>query len=345
MDPAAGELLDRLRADFPCREGQLKTLLGLLGQANHCCFHSLFIYGHPATGKTTVTLAILQALQIPHVFLNCVECFTPRLLFEHILASMSSLGEHGSTTENLPRCDNLSEFSRMLHQKLQQLQLHESNVYIVLDKAEYLKNLDFKILAVFTRLQELTNCRVAAVLISELVWATFYSGTGCIEPLMLHFPQYNKAELQVILTKDFPNSYSSKFYANFVSILLSVFLPVSRDLRELQHLAALNFSKYCEPIEKGQIREDESNKLWRNIEPHLKKAMKTIYLQEVSSLQWEKWQKEGCTMPIKDFSAPVCLELPFYSKFLLIAAYLAAYNPARTDSRFFLKVFTFTPII
>ena len=32
------------------------------------------------------------------------------------------------------------------------------------------------------------------------------------------------------------------------------------------------------------------------------------------------------------------VELPYYSKFLLIAAYLASFNPARTDKRFFLKV-------
>eukprot|EP00088_Acartia_fossae_P003505 TRINITY_DN11476_c0_g1_i1.p2 TRINITY_DN11476_c0_g1~~TRINITY_DN11476_c0_g1_i1.p2 ORF type:complete len:136 (+),score=2.14 TRINITY_DN11476_c0_g1_i1:757-1164(+) len=31
------------------------------------------------------------------------------------------------------------------------------------------------------------------------------------------------------------------------------------------------------------------------------------------------------------------MEVPFYSKFLLIAAYLASYNPQRTDKRFFMK--------
>ena len=31
------------------------------------------------------------------------------------------------------------------------------------------------------------------------------------------------------------------------------------------------------------------------------------------------------------------VELPFYSKYLLIAAYLSSYNPARTDRRFFSK--------
>lgn len=34
------------------------------------------------------------------------------------------------------------------------------------------------------------------------------------------------------------------------------------------------------------------------------------------------------------------IELPFYSKFLLIASYFASYNPAKTDKRFFSKVVT-----
>jgi origin recognition complex subunit 5 len=31
------------------------------------------------------------------------------------------------------------------------------------------------------------------------------------------------------------------------------------------------------------------------------------------------------------------VELPFYSKYLLIAAYLASYNPAKSDRKFFAK--------
>ena len=36
----------------------------------------------------------------------------------------------------------------------------------------------------------------------------------------------------------------------------------------------------------------ESKKLWKNIEPHLKKALHTLYLREVSSSQWERYQQE-----------------------------------------------------
>ena len=39
-------------------------------------------------------------------------------------------------------------------------------------------------------------------------------------------------------------------------------------------------------------------------------------------------------------SEAASLELPHHSKFLLMAAYLASYNPARTDTRFFAKVYS-----
>lgn len=51
--------------------------------------------------------------------------------------------------------------------------------------------------------------------------------------------------------------------------------------------ALLHFPKYCEPITSGEAQLTDSRKLWRNIEPHLKKALHTVYLREVSSNQWE----------------------------------------------------------
>lgn len=48
--------------------------------------------------------------------------------------------------------------------------------------------------------------------------------------------------------------------------------------------------------------------------------------------------------PRKDLDKPKTsmqkemIELPFYSKFLVIAAYIASYNPVKSDIRFFVKV-------
>nr|XP_033814361.1 origin recognition complex subunit 5 isoform X2 [Geotrypetes seraphini] len=322
-----------------CRESQISTLLSVFGEREHFSFPSIFIYGHTATGKTYVIKTLLKIFKLPHVIVNCIECFTSRLLFEGILSQLNS---HCSTLEKefyfREHCDSFNDFVRLYKQVTLDQDLKNQTVYIVVDKAEHLREMDVNLLAGFQRLQELTDCNVTVLFLSEIVWEKFRPSTGSFEPLTLNFPNYNKGELQRILSCDHPPKYSDDFYSSYINILLGVFYIVCRDLKELRHLAALNFPKYCEPVVKGEAKESDTHRLWKNIEPHLKKAMQTVYLREISSLQWERMQQgDKETGQLKGLSAQAHVELPYYSKFLLIAAYLASYNPARTDKRFFLK--------
>uniref|UniRef100_A0A8C9RP97 Origin recognition complex subunit 5 n=1 Tax=Scleropages formosus TaxID=113540 RepID=A0A8C9RP97_SCLFO len=327
------EHLPRLTHLLPCREAQIKTLLLLLGEPEHYSYPSIFIYGHRASGKSHVTLTLLKELKMPHVVVNCVECVSLGLLFEHVLLSL-----FGSSHTSLPRGPSLSDFVRLYRQLCSEDPAKQTR-YIVLDHAELLRDMSANLLPGFLRLQELVEDNVTVIFLSEIVWDKFRPNTGCFEPLLLHFPDYSKGRLQQILAQDSCPSYSPELYSSYISILLGVFYSVCRDLRELRHLAALNFPKFCEPLEKGEGNESDAHKLWRNIEPHLKKAMQTVYLREVSSVQWEEQQQkeEKEVGELRGLSAYTHVELPYYSKFLLIAAYLASYNPARTDRRFFLK--------
>uniref|UniRef100_A0A8C4HNG3 Origin recognition complex subunit 5 n=1 Tax=Dicentrarchus labrax TaxID=13489 RepID=A0A8C4HNG3_DICLA len=303
-------------------------------------YPSIFIYGHRASGKSHVMHVLLKELELPHATVSCVECVSVALLFEQVLLSFFGC----DAASLLPRSPSLSDFVRIYRQQCSQSPAKQTR-YIVMEKAELLRDTDANLLPALLRLQELDN--VTIILLSEIVWDKFRPNTGCFEPLLLHFPDYSKGELQQILSQDRHPSYTAEFYSSYINILLGVFYSVCRDLRELRHLAALNFSKFCEPLAEGKVKETDTHKLWRNIEPHLKKAMQTVYLREVSSLQWEQMQQmeEKESGALRGLSAHTHVELPYYSKFLLIAAYLASYNPARTDKRFFLKVdrFNFTP--
>ncbi|XP_063074016.1 origin recognition complex subunit 5 [Engraulis encrasicolus] len=330
----AQEKLAALSKRVLCRETQASTLLALLGEPEHYSYPSIFVYGHRASGKSHVTESMLQELELPHVVVSCVECVSSGLLLEQTL--LSFFGPEAPAL--LPRAPSLSDFVRVYKQlraESPSLQTH----YIVLDRAEVLRDMEVNLLPGLLRLQELVDDNVSVILLSEIDWSKFRLNTGCLEPLLVHFPDYSKAELQLILEQDFHPLYSPELYSLFISILLGVFYSVCRDLRELRHLAALNFSKFCEPLGKGEAKESDTHKLWRNIEPHLKKAMQTVYLREVSSVQWEQQQlmEEKEAGALKGLSAYAHVELPYYSKFLLIAAYLASYNPARTDRRFFVK--------
>ncbi|XP_001371432.1 origin recognition complex subunit 5 [Monodelphis domestica] len=321
-----------------CRESQVSSLMALFGERHHFSFPSIFIYGHKASGKTYVMKTLLKTSELPHVIVNCVECFTSRILLEQILNQLNCLHYSEDEYTSHIACDSFNDFVRLFKKVTQERGVDDQTVYIVLDKAEYLREMEANLLPAFLRLQELTNRNVTVIFLSQIVWEKFRPNTGCFEPFVMYFPDYSIGHLQKILSHDHPPEYSADFYAAYINILLGVFYTVCRDLKELRHLAALNFSKYCEPVVKGEANERDTRKLWRNIEPHLKKAMQTVYLREISSSQWEKLQQDDTEMgQLKGLSAHAHIELPYYSKFILIAAYLASYNPTRTDKRFFLK--------
>ncbi|XP_071960381.1 origin recognition complex subunit 5-like [Antedon mediterranea] len=329
-----------LMDEIPSRKKQIQILVDLFGQKNHYTCPALYIFGHSATGKSLIINSILTKLELPHAIVNCVECHTQRLLYEQILNKVAGYQADPSNNYGCyARCDNANDFMRLLKSAIAERGAQEETVYIVLDKAERLRDMQANLLPGLLRLSELSHCNVCVILISQLVWAKFRTGTGFAEPIILHFPDYSKAELLDIISHDCPPGYSADFYSSYANLLMSVFYIACRDLNEIRHLAFLNFPKYIEPINKGLLTQDNAHKLWRNIEPHLKKAMHTVYLREVSSSQWERYQQEDCEQPgvLTCLSSRSKVELPFYSKYLLIAAYMASYNPAKTDRRFFSK--------
>uniref|UniRef100_A0A8C8CGU5 Origin recognition complex subunit 5 n=1 Tax=Oncorhynchus tshawytscha TaxID=74940 RepID=A0A8C8CGU5_ONCTS len=320
------EKLQRVMERLPCRDVQASMLLALMGE--QCSYPSIFIYGHRATGKSHVIHTLLKELELPYATVSCVECVSVGLLFEQVLLSL-----FGSDSASLlSRSPSLSDFVRVYKQLCVQASAKQTR-YIVLDRAELLRDMEANLLPAFLRLQELVEDNVTVILLSEIVWDKFRPNTGCFEPLLLHFPDYSKGELQQILSEDSHPSYSPELYSAFINILLGVFYSVCRDLREL------SMFKFQPLFSLPSVKESDTHKLWRNIEPHLKKAMQTVYLREVSSVQWEQQlqMEEKEAGVVRGLSAHAHVELPYYSKFLLIAAYLASYNPARTDKRFFLK--------
>ncbi|CAI9578028.1 unnamed protein product, partial [Staurois parvus] len=119
-----------------CREPQLSTLLAIFGERPHLSFPSIFIYGHTGTGKTYVVKTVMSTLELPYAVVNCVECFTSRLLFEQIL---NQLYNHRPAPDNeyssYERCDTFNDFIRLYKKAISSQGFGNETVYIVLDKA------------------------------------------------------------------------------------------------------------------------------------------------------------------------------------------------------------------
>ena len=177
--------------------------------------------------------------------MNCVESFTARLIYEHILYQLQEL-EEGSDLNAPSKCDNMTDFIRQLKDLLSLREFTNETFYIVLDKAERLRDIEANVLPAFLRLQELTECNICVILLSQIVWEKFQVGTGFYEPIVIHFPDYSKVELLQIMAKDCPPSYPVEFYKAYCQLLTSVFYSVCRDLNELRHLVSGNYFWFVE---------------------------------------------------------------------------------------------------
>lgn len=316
-------LLCKLHTKCICREEQVNMIYNLLKNNVESFPNSLFVYGNIGVGKTHTVKTIFKELHITHAYVNCVEAYTPQLLYEKILSDFNCT--------DFTSCATMMDFIRVLKSHFDiEAGKNIEMPYILFDKAERLRRVDEHVFSAFLRIPELTGLNIGVIFITEIVLEKFFRTTGFYTPLTVHFSDYSKSDVISILELDCPDDYSKDFYSQYCKLVVDVFFQVCRDVKELQHLTLVNFSKYCEPVLRGELKENESTKLYQRMVPFLRKALQTVYLREVSDSQWENMGMSAKIDKVK-------VDLPYYAKYLLLAAYFASYNPANTDRRFFTK--------
>nr|CAI5858351.1 unnamed protein product [Callosobruchus analis] len=313
---ATDPVVSWLKQSLPCRDSQIEQLYNLLSGKDEFAVPNVYVCGAASTGKSAVVTSMLHKLGIKHATVNLIECYTSKILFENILNKFSEHTFDSTNPVPYAKCDNVMDFISHL-KGIEGL----DKAVLVLDKAEEIK--------------ELTDLNITVILISDIVFEKYYNKSTHIEPLKVYFPQYNKDELLEILTLDFDYvkqltatettiDFDVDFYKNYLSLFLSVFYRACRDLCELRYMSRVNFSKYLQPVIKKQCSVSDSMVLWRNIAPILKNSLEVLYLRvDVTNDQMN--------------SAAHSLELPYYAKYLLVAAYLASYNSVKDDKKLFVR--------
>ncbi|TPX63912.1 hypothetical protein SpCBS45565_g06279 [Spizellomyces sp. 'palustris'] len=299
---------------FPGRKAQIDALLPILTHPTLPAPPTIFLSGLPGTGKTTLLKCLLKDVS-NMAWVNCVERFTERLVFEGVLRDWG-VGR---------RCDGIAEFVGVV----KEMEAEEKRI-LVFDKAERLRDMSSTLLPALMRLPDLARFPLTIILVTHLTWTDFRSRIGSLDPsYTVHFPSYTKSETLAILAKDCPPTEDVEFFVSFVEILYEVFSKPCRDVRELRYLVALWFPKYVEPVLNGKVTRQQTSKLFGFIQPHIKDALHSVYLRDLSSHEYQKASVKS--------NHVYDVDLPYYTKFLLIAAFLASYNPPRLDVRFFSK--------
>lgn len=356
--------VSEISEEYPCREEYISQLYRLFGSPAYRYPPSVYLHGPPGIGKTSILTKFLTHQNIIFAYIDCIEYYTSKLLLESIL---NKLRKHEITKannfQNFAPCNSMEDF-------IEELNLLEPDqpYILILKNHERINGIDKSILPVLVRLNQVAmkiNMSVILLGCKPLLHAA--SMRGLTDLIYIHCSHYTMNEMIEILflqqnflrerlksifvehlddlsARDerlqIIQSLQDDFFSGYFSAFLNVFYGVCRNVRELLCLCNENFAAYCQPVMDGTLNKKESRKLWNNIQGQFQKAMKSIYCRMESIHMETTTPNDAVTNTLAHNviqSDHHNLELPFYTKYLLIAGYLASHNEAKTDKRFFVK--------
>lgn len=226
--------LGELISSFPGRRTQILELNRMLGPLNSPML-PLFLYGGASTGKTSIVLHMFRHLKCPFVYSSCLTCYSPRILFESVL---NQLLLHRKNADNgyasAKRCERPSDFVVFLQEALTNVlntlngnsvksssrklgrQANGRMIYLIFDNLELVREWD-KSSTILPFLFELYDIlkkpEVGLIFISKVSPDAYYSNTGYVEPIPIHFPDYSEDSLRQIFMR---NQANPKLYSSFL---------------------------------------------------------------------------------------------------------------------------------
>lgn len=295
--------IEQLSAQYPCREAYFTQLYNLFNNPLERYPPSLYIQGPAGIGKTTLLKHFLDRHCVRYAYLDCIEYYTAKMLFEEILNIFAGHEISIETNfENYAKCDSMEDF-------IEQLNLLSNNLsyILILKNYERLTGVDKNILPVLVRLsQMIMKYNFCCILIGCKPLMHHASMLGLPDMMLIHCDQYNKEELHTILQlqktflpqclirkfiyeareinevidktrMNIISSLGSDFYSGYFNVFLSVFYTVCRNVRELLYLSNELFPTYCRPVIEETIQPTDLRKLWKHMEIPFQRAMNTIY--------------------------------------------------------------------
>ncbi|OCF40367.1 origin recognition complex subunit 5 [Kwoniella heveanensis CBS 569] len=230
-------------------------------------------------------------------------------------------------------------------------------VVIRITKAERLRSVLGNGWSVITRLSELTGVPCTVILCSTAPWDHVRPHRGdAPEPVHIYLPPPTKEEIHVALL---PGS-SHPLYPRFLDLLLSTVLPLATPpISELHHLALSLWPIYTATLpphlemallgtNSGSSSSPEPDnpppplnvniKLLTDLKSQLSlslaSAIEDLLPRHIGSTEFVKALLPG-PGKLRTLPKPPEIELPTLAKYLLVAAYAASYNPAKSDIRLF----------
>lgn len=333
-------LLGTLNEQYPCRELQIRQLFALYSPFLPSP-PAIVVHGLEATGKSSIVKSDLETSNLPHTIINSRECITGRHLLERTVAScLDAVDEFSDIkVDRKPysRCENISTLAIYLQRLLD----GRERFVLVFDGIDRQREAPPTLLPALARFGEIIPS-LSIIFIISVPRPRFLHATGIP---YVHFPAYTKNESIQILSKSPPPifleppdqspEYSEELAEEDSAWVWTRFLAAvwdalakgaARDILSFRSVAEKLWRPFVAPIVDGTFGTRDFSRLMV--------AKRALFQSEDVLLDRVVPKVEGATTSAV---SKVTHDLPYYSKYLLCAAYLASYNPARQDAICFMK--------
>ena len=308
----------RLREQFIGREKQIGQLELCYG--THVIPPCVVVYGQKDTGKTTIVRNLLQNCKEVRIgWIECSTCVSVGILYKRIINKLLEANnikdlDCKKTVGKLK--DNVQSLKNVLSGVLDIIRSQEEGVscaqVIVFDDSQCLREMGDAMQSLLS-LPSMISDRLSFIFIEQSPMIRYQGNTM---PLQILFPPYNPTQLLAIIQKRAKDVMKKdcKFPSRYLPLIFHTLgSGTGRSISEIENIIRFQSKMLRE------APQDTFDEFYR--------TNKQTLISDDALLS----QLTLCPTKSVDF------ELPTESKYLLFAAYLASYNSAKNDSKYFVK--------
>ncbi|UZJ51077.1 hypothetical protein CBS101457_000397 [Exobasidium rhododendri] len=355
--------VETLNRRFPGRKVQIKALADVLLQPGQSLPALIHLYDPNCPDSTLQLLREVIASPTIVVEIDPLVCSTSRSLFTHVWDSLSK-AEAASVPAHFD--DSLDQFLGFLTRVVEGIVRDNGKLIFIIHRAERMRDIwPEPLMEAVYSMAETIHARghFTLVTISSLAISHFRMtrGVGLDDALVVPFPRLTKAEALASLELDAENLIKSdkrhtetmsllvRLHSTYVAVAYDSFAGDIRDLGEIRLLACCVWYPFIEPVLQGAVPVTKLHALLTRGSYLFRDALSRLYTREVGPSDWInqmvarvklEWQDaEEATLAATKRPRPIIrpIILPTISSFLLLASFLASYNPARLDVRYFVR--------
>ncbi|QIX02495.1 hypothetical protein AMS68_008012 [Peltaster fructicola] len=318
------ELVQILANEWPCREAQPSLLIPT----------TVVIEGPSATGKSGVVRAYLQAIDLPYTIVRCRECVTERHLLERTVRAVEDIVAKRTAADVSIDRNGKCESINALSTHLQDLMKPFDHFILVIDGVDKQREASSTLRPALARLGEIIPNLTTILIVQD-------SPPGAWrKPGIPHisFPAYTRDESITIVsstpldifTRLDPGEYADELHDEdkawlwprfCAAVWDSMAQSAARDLTSFSDLCVKLWTPFVAPIVNGDLGTRDFSRLM---------VLQRKLFQDENALLDHIVDED--TLAVK-----TQLQLPYYAKWLLLAAFLASTNPTRMDALYFMK--------